>query len=163
MQPLKLVSTVSGLWWKRFDKLSLVYPFLFLIMYFAASAKWLTAKPNISAIDIIRKLTSVDFSQSYNGMELMGWYFWLLLLPSVFSIILFNRISVLILNVIVIIVLLLKMYDTYIDLESAIPFKKYLVSYIEVDKHFEMYLFFVILSAGLLLSIANLFLPKKSI
>lgn len=162
MQPLKLVSTVSSLWWKRYDKISLAYPALFVLLYFTANAKWLTAKPNLTAVDIISKFTAVDFSQSYNGLELMGWYFWLLLLPSIFSIALFNRISVLIINVFVSMVILFKMYDNYYNLESSIPFKKYLVAYIEVEKHLEIYLFFAFLSALLLLSIVNIFLPKKS-
>jgi hypothetical protein len=163
MQPLKLLSTVSGLWWKKYDKITLIYPLLFLLMYFTASADWLTAKPIEAALDIIRKFTSVDFSQSYNGMKLMGWYFWLLLLPFVFSLALFNRISVCLLHVFVIIVLLLKIYDTYVDLESGIPFKQYLAPYIYVDKHFELYLFFVLLSASFLFSIIHVFLSKKSV
>jgi hypothetical protein len=162
MQSLKELSSFLGLWWKKYDKISLLYFLLFLLMLFAASCKWVTAKPKQIVEDAISIIIPIDLSKSFNGMDLMGWYFWLLLLPFLFSIVLFNRISVLIMHLFVLLILLLKIYDAYVDLDTDIPFKEYVMPYVTVDKHFEMYLFFILLSASFLFGIVNIFLSKKA-
>lgn len=162
MRALKLSSLYIGLWWKKFDKLTLAYLPIFLILYFSAASNWATGKPKALAAEILKRTISIDFSQSYNGLELMGWYFWLLLLPLLFSVLLFNRIVVFVLYFFIIVILMLKIYDSYIDLDSNIPFKDYIMPHITVDVHAELYMFFIVLSLSFLFSFVNIFLPKKS-
>jgi hypothetical protein len=158
MQALKKIKILLGLWWKKFQKLNFLYLIFFILLYYVATCNWVTAKPNT----LVDKILPIDLSTSYNGLELIGYYIWLLLLPFVFSLLLFNSIAVFIILSIAIITVLLKLYDSYKDLDSDFIFKEYIMSMIKIEYHIEMYLFFVILLLLCLFALLNIFLTLKS-
>jgi hypothetical protein len=156
MQSLRKIEIIIGLWWKKFQKLNVLYLLFFIVLYYTAACKWVTAKP----VSIVDKFIPLDLSTSYNGLELSGNYIWVLLLPFVFSVALFNSIAIFIILSVAILTVLLKIYDSYKDLDSDFIFKEYIMSMIKIEYHTEMYLFFIVLLILAVFGLINIILKK---
>jgi hypothetical protein len=144
MQSLNKNQLWIALWWKKYEKIAFLYLILFFVIYYFSSNTWVTGKPVSMAEEIIKRFTSYDFSRSYRGIDLMGSYIWLYILPFIFSLFLFNSKSLLILLVFVQTIVSLKIYNTYIELNESIPFKSYLEPYIKIEYKTDIYLYALI-------------------
>ena len=160
MQSLNKSQIWIALWWKKFDKFSFLYLLFFFVLYYLAASVWVTGKPVSLIESVLDRITSYDFTRTYSGIDLMGVYIWLYILPFILSVFLFNKKAIFFINFIIPIALTFKIYSTYVSLEDSIPLKTYIQSYIKVIYHQEIYLFLSVTIVYFLFSLLNLFIFK---